>query len=305
MTAKKRNSPKLGEIYAIPLPDGRFSFSRYFRQRTFGVFDFTSNKIDSPIAILSTKIAFSVCCYEEPTRTGEWIYVGRFPFKSNDDGWHPPIYIRDSKDPRCCTVYFRNESWSALPKDVEGMESVRLWSVKMIMERIKHQIIDCKPWDMKAHSLYDQDLERKYGPNYESVIAEKFSDVPWPKWAKLPGTMIDSCGIDHFLKQPIGTSLLIKFMSENAARQMDEISERLNELLVEADVGGVVDLQRQKSVTDGVALGYLQLRVFRRADVLKVVKALLKEKGLLKETDLSFEEPLTVPRQLSFPFKDN
>lgn len=280
----------LGEIYAIPLANGDFAFARCFLKNKYGVFDFTSKKIESPILILRHTIAFWVSCYEEPTKTGQWPYVGRVPFASICDAWPPAIYFRDLKDPRFCTMIIRNESWSVRPEDLEGLEPVQLWSVEMICDRIKHQIIERKPWDIKAHCLYHQDLKALYGPDYEEVIANKFRDVPWRKSHALPGTMIDSVRLDHYLKQPLGISLFIDFVTENAFSQMGEIEKCLNELLTEKDVGGVVGSKLAADHTDSHALGSLQLRVFHRSNSIKVIKTLLKQKLLNDEVVLSFRD---------------
>lgn len=287
MTAKKRKKPRLGEIYAIPLPNGSFGFARFYLQSKVGVFDLIATQIPSSGEIMRHQVVFWVRCHEDPTRTVQWPYVGRVPFKSIDEAWPPAIYIRDLTDPRCCTVYIRNQSWSVLPEDIKDLEPVQLWSVKMIVDRINHQLIDRKPWDIKAHCLYHQDLAKKYGPDYEQVIADTFRNVPWRKSRPLPGTMIDSISLETYLEQSDGTGISIDFLTENALRQMDEIEDAIHESLSRDDLGGVVGSGHLVAPNAGDSKGDLQLEVYHLSKAFKLVKKILKDKGLTKETIVS------------------
>lgn len=78
---------KIGDVYAIPLPDGTYAFGRVLMKPSVAFYKHRGKDInDLPP---SEDYEFTVCCYNNCFK--EWTYVENRPFV-NDDEAKPPLY---------------------------------------------------------------------------------------------------------------------------------------------------------------------------------------------------------------------
>ena len=79
MVKRKRQRPKLGDIFSIPLPDNTYAFGRLHNEGRLAIYKERSrdmNRIPE-----SGEYDFFVCVYSNVLTDGEWPKVGNIPFK--------------------------------------------------------------------------------------------------------------------------------------------------------------------------------------------------------------------------------
>jgi hypothetical protein len=93
MTEKKRTRRKIGDVYAIPLPNGKYAFGRIFKDAGIGVYKHIGNNIEGkPMA---EEFQFNVGVFDYVLKSGDWTVVENRPFKNEEEEWPPPYYIKD------------------------------------------------------------------------------------------------------------------------------------------------------------------------------------------------------------------
>jgi hypothetical protein len=123
----KRPKAKLGDIVAIPMPDGQSAFARIYRSSEMGVFPRLSEGAPSAEEWQQEGCAFFVAGTDEAIRSGEWPVVANVPFATADEAWAPPKatwYLRDLKQwttgsPR---ITYRDEVAPATVEQVAGLD---------------------------------------------------------------------------------------------------------------------------------------------------------------------------------------
>jgi hypothetical protein len=154
----------------------------------------------------------------------------------------------------------------------------------MIRDRIQSQIVERQPWDIRAHCPYCRDLEKVYGPDYEQVIAIKFKHPTRRRLTYPPGTLIDAIDLDfyiqHLLKGNKSKTIVIEFMTAEAAERRDEVDDLLDDLLANADLGGVAGSGSMPSPEPGMPFCDLQLEVYNKQKALALVRRVLKQSAL-------------------------
>ncbi len=89
----KKSRSKLGDVYSIPLPTGKFAFCRLFEESVVAVFEQISDNIfEIP---LNHSYLFFVGVYKYVLIKTEWTKVGNVPFLNEEDKWPPPFSVYD------------------------------------------------------------------------------------------------------------------------------------------------------------------------------------------------------------------
>jgi hypothetical protein len=118
MTGKKRKRIKIGDVYAIPLPNGKYAFGRKFKDAGIGIYKYIGESIeDIP---KDEEYQFIVGVYEYVLKSGDWTVVEYRPFKSDDEAFPPPSCIIDSISGEY-SIYHNGEIRSATKSECEGL----------------------------------------------------------------------------------------------------------------------------------------------------------------------------------------
>jgi hypothetical protein len=133
MAGKKRKQIKIGNVYAIPLPNGKYAFGRKFKDAGIGIYKYIGESIeDIP---KDEEYQFIVCVYDYVLKSGDWTVVENRPFKSNDEDYPPPSCIIDSISGEY-SIYYKGEIRSATKSECEGLEVAAVWADNHIIDRI-------------------------------------------------------------------------------------------------------------------------------------------------------------------------
>lgn len=140
MTKKTRKRIKLGDIYAIPLPNGKYAFGRIFRDAGIAIYKHLGDSIeDLP---QTEDYQFIVGVYEDVLKSGDWPVVDNRPFANEEEAWPPPNCIIDSISGGY-SIYYKGQITKSTKEECEGLEEAAVWD--------KHHIIDRIMGDDKWH----------------------------------------------------------------------------------------------------------------------------------------------------------
>jgi hypothetical protein len=133
MKGKKRKRKKIGDVYAIPLPNKKYAFGRVFKDAGFGVYEHIGESIeDTP---KSENYQFIVGVYDHALKSGEWTVVENRPFDDEDAAYPPPMCIIDSISGEY-SIYHKGEIRNATKSECEGLEIAAVWDANHITDRI-------------------------------------------------------------------------------------------------------------------------------------------------------------------------
>lgn len=90
MKSTKRKRTKLGDIYAIPLPNNRFAFGRRLKDASIALYRYIGESVeDLP---QDEDYQFIVGVYDDVLKSGQWPVVANRPFKDEEEAW-PPLRV--------------------------------------------------------------------------------------------------------------------------------------------------------------------------------------------------------------------
>lgn len=133
MNKKRRKRIKLGDVYAIPLPDGRYAFGRVFDDGGIAIYKYIGNSIeDIPN---QEDYQFIVGVYKYVLQSGDWPIVENRPFINEEDSCPPPQCIIDPID-GSYSIYYNGEIRDSNKEECEGLEEAAVWADNHIIDRI-------------------------------------------------------------------------------------------------------------------------------------------------------------------------
>ena len=133
MGSKKRQREKVGNLYAIPLPDGKFGFGRLYRDGAIAIYKHIGQSVDD--APQSEEYQFIVGVYKNVLTCGEWPVIESRPFENEEEAWPPPTFIWDVGTGRY-NQYYKGEITSSTKAACKGLERCAVWDAQHIVDRI-------------------------------------------------------------------------------------------------------------------------------------------------------------------------
>lgn len=133
MNLKKRKRLKIGDVYAIPLPNGKYAFGRTFKDAAIAIYKHIGSTIeDLP---KTEDYQFIVGIYEDVLKSEQWPIVDSRPFKTEDEQWPPPSCIIDKISGEY-SIYYKGEIKASNKSECEGLEEAAVWDAQHIIDRI-------------------------------------------------------------------------------------------------------------------------------------------------------------------------
>ncbi|KAA0542420.1 hypothetical protein FZW96_21365 [Bacillus sp. BGMRC 2118] len=133
MPLNKRRRIKLGDVYSIPLPNGKLAFARRFKDASIGIYKQISNTIDD--APKEEEFQFIVGVYDNVLKSGIWPVIESRPFKNEEEAWPPPCCVID-KLSGGYSIYYKGEMHESTKEECEGLEEAAVWDAHHIIDRI-------------------------------------------------------------------------------------------------------------------------------------------------------------------------
>ncbi|MCL1885766.1 MAG: immunity 26/phosphotriesterase HocA family protein [Dehalococcoidia bacterium] len=130
---RKAQKDKLGNIYAIPLPNRKFAFGRSMADADIAIYKHIGDTIeDIP---KEEKYQFIVGVYKDVLTSGDWPLVENRPFKNEDESWPPPTFIWDQSTGKY-NQYYKGQITPSTKAACKGLERCAVWDAHHIIDRI-------------------------------------------------------------------------------------------------------------------------------------------------------------------------
>ncbi|WP_340029293.1 Imm26 family immunity protein [Paenibacillus sp. FSL H7-0940] len=133
MKNTRRKRIKLGDIYAIPLPNGKFAFGRRLKDTSIAIYNLISDSIEE--IPQEEEYQFIVGVYDDVLKSGDWRVVENRPFPDEEEAWPPPACIIDKISGEYLT-YHMGEIRPSKSEECEGLEIAAVWEAHHIVDRI-------------------------------------------------------------------------------------------------------------------------------------------------------------------------
>lgn len=139
MTKRKKNF-KIGDVFQIALPSGRFAYGRVYRDASVGIYSRTSTRAgEAPVG--SRDFMFHVGMYQDILRSGECPIVAHDAFKEDESDWPPPYCVEDPIS-QTWSIYHQGEFRPASREACQRLERAAAWDLHHIIERLEKEIED-------------------------------------------------------------------------------------------------------------------------------------------------------------------
>lgn len=125
---------KPGDVFEIPLPDGRFAYGRVYDDAGVAIYKVVFTESGSP-PIGTREFLFHVGLYRDVLKSGEWPVVGKDPFVNGESSWPPPKFILD-KIGGGYSIYHKGEIRPSSKEECSGLEEAAVWDSHHIIARI-------------------------------------------------------------------------------------------------------------------------------------------------------------------------
>lgn len=126
-------TPRIGDIFQVPLPDGRFAYGKVFRDASVGIYETIFN---TPANLpIQSSFAFIVGLYDDILKSGTWPIIGHEPFGSTDEEWPPPHFIKDVISGEY-SLYHKGVICPSSEAECCGLEQAAVWDADDVIARI-------------------------------------------------------------------------------------------------------------------------------------------------------------------------
>lgn len=129
----RKSKLQLGDIYQIPLSNGKYAYARLYREYTIAVYK--GEYISYTELPYDEDYSFFVGVYKDILQDGEWKVIDRRPFASQDDAWAPPMCVKSSVYNKY-SIYSKGETIPSTEEACKGLEHVAAWDRNHVVDRI-------------------------------------------------------------------------------------------------------------------------------------------------------------------------
>lgn len=131
----KEQDIKLGDVFSIPLPNGKFAFCRIFRGAAMA---FYQDVVDFPDQLPTVEVyQFTVGVNINHILSDQWQRVDYRPFATEDEAWPPPSYVVDVFTEKY-KIYHKGviSKERYTKEECAGMEKTIIWRPEDIVKRL-------------------------------------------------------------------------------------------------------------------------------------------------------------------------
>jgi hypothetical protein len=129
-------SYRIGDIVAIPLPNGEFAYGKLHRDASIGIYDVVSDPLLPPTAVITKPFMFFSGIFDTAIKRGIWLKIGYEPFQDENSEWPPPAYIQDVIDPSKYRIYFKGQMTPAKQSEIHSLDKQTMRKPKQLVDEI-------------------------------------------------------------------------------------------------------------------------------------------------------------------------
>jgi hypothetical protein len=127
---------KIGNVFAIPLGDGKYGYGRVLREPLMAFYDLRTSGIADLDEVLKSPIAFSVWVMHRALTGGAWRIIGNAPLEKSL--LEEPLIFKEDPISRALSVYrgSTGEEKPATREQCSQLERAAVWSQNHIVDRL-------------------------------------------------------------------------------------------------------------------------------------------------------------------------
>ena len=121
----KKQRYKVGQVVAIPLPDGRFAYAKVFNDFDLGVYDLVTDAVEPLERVVGHAFSYFNAVTDRAIKSGAFTVIGDAPFSDEESAWAPPMASGVfPEDPGVGVLHIdhKGESRRATPQEAAGMD---------------------------------------------------------------------------------------------------------------------------------------------------------------------------------------
>lgn len=127
---------KPGNVYAIPLEDGRYSYAQALESPEFAFFDVATDKELTAEEAISHPIMFRIWVHKSSLKT--WRKIGKAPISESLSN-QVPRFKQNSLNGKL-SIYINEQETPATLEEVQGLECAAVWEGSHILCRISDHL---------------------------------------------------------------------------------------------------------------------------------------------------------------------
>jgi hypothetical protein len=133
--SRKKIHQKIGNVVAIPLGDGTFSFGRILNSPLVAFYDLRRSEIPELEEILRSPIAFSVWVMKYAVTDGDWPVIGNAPLE--EELLEEPLFFKKDIISGVLSIYQDNDDFIPATKEqCKVLERAAVWDRCHIVDRL-------------------------------------------------------------------------------------------------------------------------------------------------------------------------
>lgn len=122
---------KVGDLYAIELPNKKYAFSRIYKNDAAGFYLHRSKDIND----LPKEEKFEFHAFVYPDFFEEWNYIKNIPFSSEEESWYPPFVVVDAITGKG-SIYEKGQIRECIYEECKDLDTWAIWSNDLIIDRL-------------------------------------------------------------------------------------------------------------------------------------------------------------------------
>ncbi|WP_370015241.1 Imm26 family immunity protein [Peribacillus sp. B2I2] len=129
----KKKRVKMGNVYAIPLPDKKYAFGKVYKDACIGIYKEIGNTMEE--LPKKEEFDFIVGVYQDLLKSGKWPLVDYREFPSEEEAWPPEMSVYDTIA-GTYSIYYKGEISPSTEKKCRDLEQAAVWEEEHIIDRI-------------------------------------------------------------------------------------------------------------------------------------------------------------------------
>lgn len=124
---------KIGDLYAIELPNGKYAFGRVMKDAGLGIYKKIGNsKNDLPNL---EEYIFIISVFDYVYKETEWNHIKNIPFENEEDSWPPKRSVYDVIS-KSYSIYYKGEFYPSTEEECRDLEVGKVWDSSTLIDRI-------------------------------------------------------------------------------------------------------------------------------------------------------------------------
>lgn len=122
----------LGNIYEIPLPNGKIAYGRLYKEYTLAIYNTRALSYDELPD--DEDYQFFIGVYKDLLTDGKWKIVGSRKFENEEDAWPPPQCVVSAGGKG--SLYYKGLITECTYEECKDLEIVAAWDRSHVIDRL-------------------------------------------------------------------------------------------------------------------------------------------------------------------------